>query len=100
MVKTWNERLKELRESRTLTQQQLAGKAKLSQGMISGLEKGKKKFTQETLDKILAVLGCKYHDIFAERTKEELEVELKILQTKVRILESKSDDPPEKAESL
>lgn len=89
MTKPWNEKLKEIRESKNLTQEQLAIKSGLSQGLISGLEKGKKPFTKSNLDKIAGVLECSYRDIFCDKTREDLELELQIMTAKLKIMESK-----------
>jgi transcriptional regulator with XRE-family HTH domain len=87
MPKPWNEKLRELRKLKDLTQTELAMRAKLSQGLISGLERGKKKFTQSVLDKILNILDATYRDIFCDKTKEEMEIELELLRAKIKILE-------------
>jgi len=63
---TWNKKLKQLRQSRGLNQKELAEKANLTQGLISGLENNKKKFTQDNLDAILGVLNYSYKDLFGD----------------------------------
>lgn len=102
MVKPWNVRLRELRKSRdNMTQQELAAAIKRSQGLISGLENAKKKFTQGVLDEILGVLKYSYRDVFCEKTKEELEIELEIMKIKLKMAGPRDvEDPDKKNEDL
>lgn len=96
MAKLWNEKLKEWRLSQNLTQIQLSKNAEVSQPEISVLEKGEKNVTLSTLEKILKALNYTYQDLFVERTKEEMEMEIKLLQTKLNITEPKEKSPPGK----
>jgi len=64
-MKYWTGNLKRLRKAKGFkTEKALADKAGVSQSIISGLESGKKRFTQLTLDKVLHVLDADYGDIF------------------------------------
>ena len=71
-MKTWNERLKDLREMRGLTQEELSKKAKVSQSQVCAYEKGTRFFNEKTLKKILAALKVDYDSLFAnkEQSKE------------------------------
>lgn len=60
----WFLRLKKLRVASGMSQKELAAKAHLTQGLISGLENNKKKFTQDNLEAILQALNCTYADLF------------------------------------
>lgn len=60
----WFLRLKKLRVASGMRQKELAAKAHLTQGLISGLENNKKKFTQDNLEAILQALNCTYTDLF------------------------------------
>ena len=62
----WSVRLKELRAGRGLSQTNLGKQCGLSQGQISLLENGKRKFTQITLDKLLKVLNADYERLFTK----------------------------------
>ena len=58
-------KLKEIREDKGISQEELAEKSKVSRTTISELETGKKEVTTNiTLEKIANALGLKVSDIF------------------------------------
>lgn len=58
-------RLKETREYKNLSQQELSEKAEVSRATISGIESGRVSVvTTSTLSKIATALECKITDIF------------------------------------
>lgn len=57
-------RLKLLRSSAKLSQEELASRANLDRSYISLIECGKKSPTVATLDRIAAALRCKVRDFF------------------------------------
>lgn len=56
-------RIKELRESAGLTQQQLATRAGTSQPQIDRLEKSSRKLTQDWMNRLSRALGCEPQDL-------------------------------------
>jgi len=78
MAEYWNARLKNFRESHGMTQAELSKKSGVSQSLISNLEKGKRNFTQESLDDILRVLNLDYHDLFVRNRAQEYSPNLNI----------------------
>ena len=70
MLEQWRINLVKLRGIRGLSQADLALKSGVSQGQISLLETGKRTFTQETLDKLLKVLGARYDQLFGHEDKK------------------------------
>lgn len=77
MDDSWRTRLAKLREEKGLAQADLAKLSGISQGHISLLENGKRKFTQETLDKLLEALGADYNQLFGKnqiKCKPELDI--------------------------
>lgn len=59
-------RIRELREARGLTQQQLADEAQLSKQQISALERGAKQIVPSTGRRIAVALGCALADLFGD----------------------------------
>lgn len=58
-------KIREIRESKNLSQTELAEKSQVSRAIISGLESGRITETStKTLVKIADALGCKVSDIF------------------------------------
>ncbi|MEI6236297.1 MAG: helix-turn-helix transcriptional regulator [Planctomycetota bacterium] len=64
VLKQFSMRLYFLRKQRNLTQEELAGKAKLHPGYISALERGTKIPTLVTLDHLAHGLGVGVRDLF------------------------------------
>lgn len=58
------ERIKELRNHENISQEELANKAGMARGFVSGVETGKRNITVETLGKILDVLSISYGTFF------------------------------------
>lgn len=56
-------RIKELRESAGLTQQQLAARAGTSQPQIDRLEKSSRRLTQDWMNRLSRALGCEPQDL-------------------------------------
>jgi transcriptional regulator with XRE-family HTH domain len=59
-----SERIRELRNSRGLSQEQLALKANLNTSFIGAIERGVKKPTVDTLEKIITALDISVQDFF------------------------------------
>ena len=58
------EKLKKSREAKGFTQKELAEKSGVSQGTISLLESNNRRFMQDSIEKILEILGLKEEDFF------------------------------------
>lgn len=58
------DRIKNLRNDNKISQEELANRAGMARGFISGLETGKRNVTVETLGKILLVLNVSYSAFF------------------------------------
>ena len=65
-------RLKELRIQKGLTQEELAGRAELSKGFISQLERDLTSPSIATLIDILQCLGTTINEFFSEETEEQV----------------------------
>jgi transcriptional regulator with XRE-family HTH domain len=59
-----SERIRELRNTRGLSQEQLANKANLNTSFIGAIERDVKKPTVDTLDKIITALDISVQDFF------------------------------------
>lgn len=59
------QKIKSMRLSRDLTQEELAEKINVSQRTLSGIETGENFVTAETLDKIADALGTTFEELFA-----------------------------------
>lgn len=58
-------RIREMRKEKKMSQEELCKKAKVSRGILSELETGKRTVTStKTLSKIAEALGCSVTDIF------------------------------------
>lgn len=64
-------RIRELRNTQGLTQEELADRAELTKGFISQLERDMTSPSIATLEDILQCLGTTLGDFFSEETKEE-----------------------------
>jgi transcriptional regulator with XRE-family HTH domain len=64
MIELWRKRLKRLRIANGFTGEQLADKAKITQGSVSLIETGRRMPTLPTLSKILKALDADFADIF------------------------------------
>lgn len=65
-------RIKELRKQRGMTQEQLAEALDTSNGMVSMLEKGERRLNTDWLEKLCSALSCSPSDIYGgEKTKEQ-----------------------------
>lgn len=58
------ERIKFFRNKEKVSQEELANRAGMARGFISGVETGKRNITVETLGKILNVLKVNYQEFF------------------------------------
>ena len=65
------EKLKELRMEKGLSQQELADKAKVTQGTISMYESGQRTRNEKTLKPILNALGVDYAEFFSNLNTEK-----------------------------
>jgi transcriptional regulator with XRE-family HTH domain len=62
------ERIKILRNDKNISQEELANRAGMARGFISGVETGKRNITVETLGKILEVLNVSYGAFFNDKS--------------------------------
>src|SRR5262245_19779282 len=67
---TTGDRIREIRENRGLTQDQLADKAKISTGFLSDVENDKRNISSENLLKIANVLGASADYLLRGDTRE------------------------------
>lgn len=70
---TLPENLRKIRESRSLSQNELAEMADLSQSAISLFESGKKKPNKRTLKVLESVLGVTRNDLTGEEQDEQVQ---------------------------
>ena len=61
-------RIREVREKKKLTQEELAKRAGVSRQLVSSLENGSANTTTATLLALAEVLGCHVADFFADST--------------------------------
>ena len=73
-------RIKELREERKLTREEMAAKAEISIKFLYEIENGKKGLSAETLLKIAKVLSCSCDYILLGANKEDKDTTTKILK--------------------
>lgn len=67
-------KIKEVRESKRMSQEELAKKSGISRSTISGLESGKVSVTTtNTLQQIAEALNCRVSDIFLPETSSILD---------------------------
>src|SRR5215469_7497844 len=64
------DRIKEIRDARGMTQDQLADKAGISKGFLSDVENNKRNISSENLLKIANVLGASVDYLLRGETKE------------------------------
>lgn len=69
---TVGDRIREIREHKKLTQDQLANKAHLSKGFLSDVENNKKNISSHLLLKIAEVLGASVEYLLLGETKEKI----------------------------
>jgi transcriptional regulator with XRE-family HTH domain len=62
-AKLVGERVRALRKSKNWSQEQLAEKAKVSQGTLSRIENGSVDMRLDTLSSVAAALGAKIYDL-------------------------------------
>jgi len=68
-----SKRIKELRLSRSMTQEMLAEKANIDESYLGKIERGiKSNLTIETLDKIIKALDISYDEFFSFGDSEDL----------------------------
>nr|WP_283777845.1 helix-turn-helix transcriptional regulator [Sansalvadorimonas sp. 2012CJ34-2] len=56
--------MREVREQQTLTQEELAHRAKLNRTYIGDIERGEKNLTLESMARLASALGIKIRDLF------------------------------------
>lgn len=69
LVRQFGERLRELREARSLSQEKLGAKARLHRNAIGQIERAEIRATIETLEKLAHALGVEPVDFFARDNK-------------------------------
>ncbi len=72
---TTGDRIREIRERKNMTQDQLAEKAKLSKGFLSDVENNKKNISSQFLLKIANALGASVDYLLKGETKEKTQHE-------------------------
>lgn len=72
---TTGDRIKEIREKKGMTQEQLADKAKLSKGFLSDVENNKKNISSQLLLKIANALGASVDYLLIGESKKKFERE-------------------------
>ncbi|HHW36775.1 MAG TPA: helix-turn-helix domain-containing protein [Bacillales bacterium] len=87
-------RIKNLRESKGLSKNQLAKLAEISQSYISDLEAGKKNPTIDILDRIAKALETPLTSLISDPTSETLPSDL------IQLLETAKKLSPEEREAL
>lgn len=85
-------RIKELRLSRSMTQEMLAEKANIDESYLGKIERGiKSNLTIETLDKIIKALDISYDEFFSfgdlEGSTKELIHEISLIKDKDKLME-------------
>ena len=78
MAKT-GDRIKEIREKKGMTQEQLAEKAKLSKGFLSDVENNKKNISSQFLLKIANALGASVDYLLSGESKKSIEREAVVI---------------------
>ncbi len=68
-----NLRIRQLRQERHLTLEQLAAKAGMSAGQLSQLERGTRNLNNPTIERLARALGVKPSDLIAEEPLSEVE---------------------------
>ncbi len=81
-------KIKRIRQSRGLTQEQLAEAVDISPRTLSGIEVGENFLTAETLDKIVIALNTNYEELFALGHLKSTEELLKEIKNYIHILSS------------
>jgi transcriptional regulator with XRE-family HTH domain len=76
---TTGDRIKEIREKKGMTQEQLADKAKLSKGFLSDVENNKKNISSQFLLKIANALGASVDYLLLGETKKNVEREAVVI---------------------
>jgi transcriptional regulator with XRE-family HTH domain len=61
------DRIKQFRQDKEISQEELANRAGMARGFVSGVETGKRNITVETLGKILVVLEINYSEFFNDK---------------------------------
>lgn len=84
-----SESIRERRESKGISQEQLAHLAEVSRNYISEIERGKRNVTIESLQRITTALDCTLSDFFLKIEHSDAPVISKTLQ---RIKEAEQDD--------
>ena len=87
-----SKRIKELRLSRSMTQEMLAEKANIDESYLGKIERGiKSNLTIETLDKIIKALDISYDEFFSfgdlEGSTKELVHEISLIKDKDKLME-------------
>ncbi len=83
-------KIKRIRQSRDLTQEQLAEAVDISPRTLSGIEVGENFLTAETLDKIVLALNTNYEELFAVGHLKSNEELLKEIKTYINFLSKDS----------
>lgn len=76
---TVGDRIREIREKKNLTQDQLAEKAKLSKGFLSDVENNKKNISSQFLLKIANALGASVDFLLVGETKKNITQEAVVI---------------------
>ena len=67
IVEKFGQRVKEIRQTKGITQEELAIKAQLHRTYISSIELGKRNVSLLNIEKLAKALGCSMSDFFPEK---------------------------------
>ncbi len=76
-------RIREIRKSKGLSQEELAFKASLNASHFSKIERGEKSATLESLEKIIGALEISFSDFFTDIYSEKSEIKDKTIIDKI-----------------
>ncbi len=68
------ERIRELRKTKSLSQEGLANLAEVDRTYMTGVETGKRNITVKILEKIIRALDCNYKTFFDDKLFEDEEI--------------------------
>jgi transcriptional regulator with XRE-family HTH domain len=70
ITQSFGKRVKEIRQSRRITQEELAFRSQLHRTYISSIESGKRNISLVNIEKLALALGCDITDFFNEKGKQ------------------------------
>ena len=85
------QKIRNMRQRRGLTQEELAEKVDISQRTLSGIETGENFITAETLDKLADALETTFEEIFATNHYKEVPILVRELDNIIKTLAKDAD---------